>query len=301
MKYAIALDIGGTKVEGVLFNNKFKQLKKKRVYFEKQKSSSAVNLSRQKVLNIFCDLINELKIGKKIVGIGISIPDVITKDGSISGTSKILSLSNFKLGNYLKKKYKCKINVNNDSDCFAYGEAKFGAGKNYQNVIGVILGTGIACGIVIEHKSYTGTTGSCGEFGHNTLNPLGPKERHGFVGTPESYAGGPDLTRNYFKYGGKNKNADPKYIYNTTELAAKKARKDALNYFGIGLASLVNILNPGIIILGGGQSNLPIYREINKLTKKYTIDGLRKNVKIVKNKLGDSAGIYGAAALIFEK
>ena len=63
----------------------------------------------------------------------------------------------------------------------------------------------------------------------------------------------------------------------------------------------MNTLNPGIIILGGGQSKLPIYREINKLTKKFTVDGLRKNVKIVKNKLGDSAGVYGAAALVFNK
>jgi predicted NBD/HSP70 family sugar kinase len=62
----------------------------------------------------------------------------------------------------------------------------------------------------------------------------------------------------------------------------------------------MNILNPGIIILGGGQSNLPVYERLNKLTKKYTIDGLRKNVKIVKNELGDSAGVLGAAALVFQ-
>jgi fructokinase len=301
MKYAIVLDIGGTKVEGVLFNDKFKQLKKKRVYFKKQNSSSTVNISKQKILKIFCNLIDELKIGKKILGVGISIPDVITKKGAIVGTAKLLALSNYNLKNYLKKKYKCKITVNNDADCIAYGEAKLGSGKGFQNVIGVIFGTGIGAGIIIEGNLYTGTTGSCGEFGHTTHNLNGPKERHGFIGTPESYAGGPDLTRNYLKYGGKNKNANPKYIYNANEPAAKKAKKDALTYLAIGLAGLMNTLNPGIIILGGGQSKLPIYREINKLTKKFTVDGLRKNVKIVKNKLGDSAGVYGAAALVFNK
>jgi len=299
MPNVVALDIGGTKIEGALFNARYKQLKKMRVKFEKKKSESVVNLSRKVVLGMITDLIDELKKGINISGIGISIPDVITKDGSFAGTAKITALSRFSLGKYLRKKYCCKVSVNNDADCIAYGEAKLGAGKGYRNVIGIIWGTGIGAGLVVEGNIYSGTTGSAGEFGHNVLDPKGPAERTGQKGTIEAYSGGPDLIRLYRKFGGKKKDATPKTLYRMKEPAAKKVTKIALEKLCIGLAGLMNTLNPGVIIMGGGQSNLPVYKELNRLTKKYTFEPLKKYVKIVKNKLGDSAGIYGAAALAF--
>jgi len=295
MKHVIALDIGGTKIEGALFDEKFREKGKHRIYFPKKGSSSTVNLPRKQVLAIICEMVDTLKKGG-INGIGVSIPDVIDDKGTIVGTSKIKALDYFELGTFLKKKYRCRVTVNNDADCFAYGEAKLGAGKGYKNVIGIIFGTGIGSGIIINGELYIGSTGSCGEFGHNVLNPKGPNERNGFIGTVEAYAGGPDIIRNYLKHGGKNKKISTAEIYESKERAAKKAISEALEYLSRGLASLMNILNPGIIVIGGGQSNRPIYRELNRLTKKYTIDGLRRYVKVVKNKLGDSAGIYGAAA-----
>jgi len=300
MSYAVALDIGGTKIEGVLFNDKYKQLKKKRVYFRKKKSESVVRMSKKEVLDMIYNLVTELKTGVRIKGIGISFPDVITKDGSISGTSKIGALSNFALGKYLKRKFKCKIKIANDADCFALGEQKLGAGKGYCNVIGIIYGTGIGSGIILEGNIYSGTTGSAGEFGHNVIDPNGPRERTGLRGTVEAFAAGPNLVRNYIVAGGKIKDPDPRKIFYSKESIARKVMNLSLNRFAIGLASLMNILNPGIIVIGGGLSNLPVYKQLNSLTKRYTMDGLRKHVKIVKNRLGDSAGVHGAASLVFD-
>lgn len=299
MQYAVALDIGGTKIEGVLFNERYTQLRKQRVYFEKSAAQQYVTTPRKKVLATIVNLITELKKGYRIKGIGISIPDVITNDGSIKGTSKIRALSNFALEEYLKKVFKVTVKVKNDADCFALAEQRFGAGKGYKNVIGIIYGTGIGAGIIINRQIYSGSTGSSGEFGHNIVDPSGPVDRIGFKGTVEAYAGGPDLIRNYKRIGGKMKDAHPQKIFRSKEAAANKAMSQAIEKLSVGLAQLMNILNPGIIVIGGGQSNLPVYRQLNTLTKKYTIDGLRKNVKIVKNKLGDSAGVYGAGALIF--
>ena len=138
MPNVIALDIGGTKIEGVLFNQHFKQLRKNRVYFVKKKHESVVKMSKKAVLKMICDLVSELKAGRKIIGIGVSIPDVITSDGSIAGTSKIRALDYFALGKYLRKKFRCDVSVHNDADCFALGEAKLGAGKGHINVIGII-------------------------------------------------------------------------------------------------------------------------------------------------------------------
>ncbi len=300
MRYAIALDIGGTKIEGVLFNDRFRQLKKKRVYFKKKKYESVVSMPKKDVLGMMTGLIDELKT-ERIHGIGISIPDVITKDGSFAGVSKIKSLSKFPLGKYLREKYRCKVTVNNDADCIAYGEARLGAGKGHKNVIGIIWGTGIGAGLVLEGKIYSGTTGSAGEFGHNIVDPSGQKERLGLKGTVEAFAGGPDLVRIYKRMGGRIRNPDPKKIYSSKERIAKKASSLSLSRLAIGLAGIMNLLNPEVIVMGGGQSNLPVYKELNRLTRQYTYPALRKYVRVVKNRLGDSAGIYGAAALVFDK
>ena len=300
MEYVIALDIGGTKIEGVLFNNRFKKIKKERVYFKKDKVESVVRMTKKEVLGLICNLILTLKEGKKIAGIGISIPDVITKEGSIAGTSKIGCLSNFPIAKYLKKKFKCKVIAANDADCFALAEQRLGAGKGCKNIIGIIYGTGIGAGIIIEGKIYAGSTGSSGEFGHNVVDPRGLRERIGLRGTVESFAAGPNLVKDYINAGGKIKDPDPIKIFYSKERKAKQVMDESLEMFSVGIASLMNILNPEIIVIGGGLSNLPVYRQLNRWTKKYTVDGLRKHVKIVRNKLGDSAGAYGAAVLVLD-
>lgn len=300
MKYAVALDIGGTKIEGVLFDASYRQIKKKRVNFAKNKADSSVKISRQEVLDMISDLIVELKQGRKISGIGISIPDIITKDGAISGGSKIKCLSDFAIAAYFRKKFRCRVEAANDADCFALGEAKAGAAKNCKNVVGVIWGTGVGAGIVIDGKRFSGTTGSAGEFGHNVIDPNGPKERTGLRGTVEGFAGGPNIIRNYKKQDGRMKSPDILDLYKSEEPAAKKAMDSAIEHLSIGLASLMNIINPDIIFIGGGLSNLPVYAQLNKRTRKYAFSAIKKSVKIVKNKLGDSAGVYGAAALVLD-
>ena len=299
MEYAIALDIGGTKIEGALFNNRFKKIKEKKVYFRKKISASIVRMTKKEVLGLICNIISHLKEGRKIEGIGISIPDVITKEGSIAGTSKIEALSRFGLAKYLKKKFRCKVIAANDADCFALAEQRLGAGKGCKNIIGIIYGTGIGAGIIIEGKIYAGSTGSSGEFGHNVVDPSGLRERIGLRGTVESFAAGPNLVKDYINAEGRIKDPDPIKIFYSKERKAKQVMDESLEMFSVGIASLMNILNPEIIVIGGGLSNLPVYRQLNRWTKKYTVDGLRKYVKIVKNKLGDSAGVYGAAALVF--
>ena len=305
MVYAIALDIGGTKIETALLDHKHRLCEKKRIYFNKDSSDPRVKLKKREVLKLICLAIDKFyhdaRYNSRIYGIGISIPDVIDKRGNIVGTSKLDALSDFSLGRYLAKKYGRKVTVNNDADCFALGEAIIGAGKGYQNVIGVIWGTGIGAGIIFDKKIYAGSTGSAGEFGHNVIDPDGPKERNGLRGTVEAFCGGPNVVKNYKAAGGRLKNPTPREIFLSKEKAAKQTINSAITHLSIGLASLMNMLNPGVIVMGGGLSNLPVYKQLNKETRKYTIDGLRKHVRVTRNKLGDSAGIYGAAIKVFQK
>lgn len=299
--HAIALDIGGTKLYGVLVDRSYKILEKKLIRYKKSPSDPTVPIPRREILTMINSTISELGQGRSIKGIGVSIPDVISADGSIVGTSKISSLSDYPLGKHLKKKYSFRVTVNNDADCFALAEQKLGAGRDCRHVVGVIWGTGIGAGIVIGSRIYSGSQGSAGEFGHNIVDPGGPRERTGLRGSVEAFAGGPNIVRNYLKLGGRNRSANPKDVLCSNEPAARKARRLALHNLSVGLAGLYNVLGPDIIVVGGGLSNMPFYQELNRLTKRYTVDAIRSKVKIVKNRLGDTAGVYGAAARVFEK
>jgi len=293
MPNAIALDIGGTKIEGVLFNEKYKELKKERILFNR-------NAPQKEILRIIFNIISNLKTNK-LNGIGISIPDHVSPSGKLSGMCKIKSIRNLSLRSILQKKYKCKVIVQNDADCFAVAEHFLGAAKGADTSIGVIIGTGIGSGIILKDQLYLSKRGSAAEFGHNVINPSGPKCRCGLNGDIESFAAGPNLVRNYKAKGGKLKNPDPKIIFLSKEKAAKDSVKEALEALAIGISSLINIFDPDIIVLGGGLSNLSLTEKLIALTKKYTMIDFRNNFKIVKNKLGDSAGVYGAAYLIFNK
>lgn len=297
-KYVIAFDVGGTKIEAALFDSNFNKLKKEVLFFNKKQSDTIINLSRREVLSFFCGMIDRLRKGYDVVGIGISYPDIIFRDNSIFGLSKIKALRGFNLANYLEKKYKIRSVIANDADCFALAEQRLGAGKGCKNMVGIIVGTGVGCGIIINGFPYVGSVGSGGEFGRNIVNPLGHKDRVGFSGSVESYVGGPEIVKNYLRAGGKIKNITPFDIFASKEEAARKVVADWFKYLGIGLASIVNFLNPEVIVMGGGLSNLPIYQRLNKSTKKYTINEFSEYIKIIKNKLGDSGGIYGAAILI---
>jgi fructokinase len=300
VRYAIALDVGGTKIEGVLFNERYRQVRKERVYYDKESHRASVNIPRKKLLATFDDLITRLKKGHRITGIGISTPGVVSPEGKIDAGTKVKAFRSFNIAKYFSKKHKTTCIVKNDADCFALGEQARGAGKGFKNVIGVIYGTGIGAGIIINGLPYSGSHGSAGEFGHNVLDPNGPQCRCGLKGDVEAFAAGPYLIRHYRKAGGKMKDPDPRKIYFSKEKAAKRVMAESLEMFAIGLASLVNIFDPDRIILGGGLSNLPIYSKLNRLVKRYAKVGLKQHVRIVKNKLGDSAGIYGAAALAFK-
>jgi fructokinase len=290
MHYVIALDIGGTKIEGALFDSRYRQIKKLRV-------PSPTTAPRAKVLATITGLIDTLKI-RKIRGIGISFPSCVLAGGRIPTVTKILCLRNFKLQDYLKRKYRCRVVVANDADCFALGEHRMGAARGAHSSFGLIWGTGVGGGFIINDAICTGKRISAGEVGHNVVNPHGPKNEVGMQGDIESYAGGRCVVRNYILAGGKLKNPTTRTIYFSHEPIAQRVMDDAIDKLSLLCSHIVHTLCPDVIVLGGGLSNLPAYARLNALTKKYTWKNMRPYVKIVKNKLGDSAGIYGAAVLV---
>jgi len=286
MKYAIGVDIGGTKIEAILANQKGKILDRYRTLTESHKP-------KKQILNNIFKAISKVKT-KKIAGIGVGIPG-ISKKGKIVLISNIPKFKNLNLQHLLEKRFRIPVKLENDANCFALAEFLFGAGKRTTNMVGVIIGTGVGGGIIINKKLYSGN-GFAGEIGHTIIDPSGIRDNCGNIGDLESWCSGPHIVQHYKKEGGKMNAPDPQKIFAGGDPVARKIKQQTIQKLSVGLANIANTFDPDIIVLGGGVSNLQFYSQINKEAKIYVKSN---RIKVVKNKLGDSSGVLGAAALSF--
>jgi len=283
----IGIDFGGTKIEGILLDKNFNIIRRKRV-------STPYNYNS--ILNAIKDLIFNLKIeSNNLTTIGIGIPGTYSlKTGIIthSNTSCIIG-KNFQKN--LEDLIGQKILIENDANCFALSESKMGAGKNFNVVLGIIIGTGVGSGIVINGKILKGKNNFSGEWGHHSIFPDGKLCYCGRRGCLDQYISGPSLEKNWTELTGK-KESLPNIIQNIVGQEALEWKTNFLKFFGIGMANIINILDPDIIVLGGGISNISfLYDEgiksVNKELSYHT------DTPIVKNQLGDSSGVFGACLL----
>lgn len=299
---AISIDLGGTKIEGALVNDKGSILEKLRVPTE-------AYLGRDEVLENIESVISKLFSEKQrdVKGIGLSMPGFINNEGNVSFPGGTLDcLRGFNLKRHLEKKFNLPVIIENDANCFALAESVHGAGKNGKVIVGVIWGTGIGGGIIIDGKVFSGAGGAAGEFGHMVIEPSLSKGRKcscGQYGCLENLASGSAISEIYQENGGKIRNANVREIYDSKEKVAKKTISSAIHYMAVGIADMVHILNPDVIVFGGGVSNLPksVYDKIEKEVYKYTMKQINENLKIMKYEISDSAGVIGAAMLVFDR
>ena len=286
----LAVDIGGTKIETAIIGMSGNIKKKSRIKTEAKKG-------KEKVIKNLVDSINRMKI-ESITKVGISLPGYTDNEGKIlfgGGTLKFLKGVNLK--SVIKKHTGLDAYIENDANCFALAEHFFGAGKGYKNMVGVIIGTGVGGGIIINNELVKGVGGSAGEFGHMIIDASSRiRCGCGNYGDFEALCSGPGIIKRFHKLGGENKIKSPDEVFKSESYAARRTKKQTIRYIAVGLANLANTLDTEAFILGGGVSNLSFYKDIRKEFKKYALDS-KKNVKILKNKLGDSAGIIGAAVL----
>jgi fructokinase len=189
-----------------------------------------------------------------------------------------------------------EIVMENDANCFALAESLLGSAKGYDVVFGVIMGTGIGGGIVINGTLHKGRTNIAGEWGHHTLRPYGNECYCGKQGCVETYISGPALEKRWLELTRK-KEPLQSIIQDLSDEKAKQWKKEFLENFGISLANVIDILDPDIIVLGGGVSNIPfLYDEGKKAVYDKVFSDLIET-PILKNSLGDSAGVFGACLL----
>ncbi len=287
----IGIDLGGTKIEGILLDDKLNVIERTRIPTQQEKGYKSI-------IDSIVSLVDALKTkSNDTVSIGVSAPGAISKKTGLIKNSNTQCLIGMPLKEDLQQALNQEIAIDNDANCFTIAEATLGAAKGHNVVFGVIMGTGVGGGIVINGNVHRGRTYIAGEWGHHTLRIDGNKCYCGKLGCVETYISGPALEKRWAKLSGKTESLASiiKNIDDTT--IGIQWKKEFLENFAIGLANVIDILDPDVIVLGGGVSNIPfLYDE----GRDYVYDKVFSDLvetPILKNQLGDSAGVFGASLL----
>ena len=189
MTTSIGIDIGGTNIHGILISSDGRVIKRHR-------NKTQADKPTKRIISNIINTIDAL-VENNVVGIGLSIAGVVDKQGKFLFSPNIPSFKGLNIKNDLKKRFKIKVCQENDANCFAIAEHTYGAGKNRKSMVGLIVGTGIGGGIILEHKLYKGLHGFAGEFGHSIIDPSGPKCSCGLNGDFESLFSGHNIVKRY--------------------------------------------------------------------------------------------------------
>jgi len=286
--HKIGIDLGGTKIEGILLDEKYNTIQRKRIETHQENGYDSIVKS-------IISLINELKAktGEE-TSFGICTPGVIDANSGLVKNSNTQCLIAMPLKIDIEKALGSQIVMENDANCFALAESLLGSAKGYDIVFGVIMGTGVGGGIVINGTLHKGKTNIAGEWGHHTLRPDGNECYCGKQGCVETYISGPALEKRWLELTGKKES-----LQSIVSMASSSAqwKKEFLENFGISLANVIDILDPDVIVLGGGVSNISFLYDEGKEAVYDKVFSDLVDTPILKNSLGDSAGVFGACMI----
>ena len=289
----IGIDLGGTKIEGVVLDDDGNELLKKRVVTPQADGYRAI-------LNAVAQLVEQLEAetgGRCSVGIGT--PGAISTVTGCMKNSNTVCLNGQPLLGDLQTLLNRPLRIANDANCFALSEALDGAGKGYGVVFGVIMGTGVGGGVVFNGQLHAGCQHIGGEWGHNILEREGPDCYCGHKGCVETLISGPGLAADYRRHGGDSAltAGDIVELAAQGDALAEAAMQRFFDRYGRALAMVVNILDPNAIVLGGGLSNVDrLYTEGRERLAHYVFND-EFITPVLKNVHGDSSGVRGAAQL----
>ena len=316
IKYAIGVDLGGTSIKLGIVTNTGRLVKKITVRTEAEKGPKKVIENIKVGIKELTGIRNNEKY--KIQGIGIGCPGVVTPGkGIVEKPPNLPGWVKVNIGEIIRKEFGKKVFVDNDANAAAIGELIFGSGRKYRSFIMITLGTGVGGGIVINKKIYHGDFGAAGEIGHISIDYNGPKCNCGSYGCIEAYAGNQYLrerVRTELKKHPESKmwklinNDLSKVSPRNVQLAAEngdafaKSVIDELGmHLGSAFASLCNVLDISVFIIGGGIAGFgkPLFDSIKKTIANRVMGPIRPRVRVLPAKLKNDAGVKGASALVF--
>lgn len=287
------IDLGGTKIEGVIIDTSGKVIFRERIATEQEKGYQQILSNLSKLYRLMCE-----QADHRVHSLGIGTPGAISAKTGFLKNSNTLCLNGALTRSELEDLFNHPLRVENDANCFALAEASMGAGKNKETVFGVIMGTGCGGGLVFNQKLHSGPQAIAGEWGHMSIDPAGLQCYCGNRGCVETLISGGGL-ENLFSE--KNGYHEPLYkiveLFHSGDKKAEVLMSEFFKNFGRSMANLINIIDPDIIVLGGGVSNIDeIYTEGLREVERYVFND-ELTTPIVKHQLGDSAGVLGAALI----
>jgi len=311
----IGIDLGGTKIEAAIIDAEGRPRWRQRLPAVTSKTNN-LEEAYQQTLNIVATLLQQAERAEPTIKnfpLGMGTPGAECANGAMKNCNSIW-LNGRTLRRDLENKLQRSVRLANDANCFALAEAHMGVARNAGSVFGVILGTGVGGGLVVNGQLHQGVNHIAGEWGHNRLPMALPEKERGKNEIPElvqqracycgrfncveTYLSGPGLSRSYFLASNHQCSAE--------EVIQKKEQGDAvacevwqqyLQQLARSLAQVINIIDPAVIVLGGGLSNVSsLYKEVPQYWQPYIFSDEINN-KLMKAELGDSAGVFGAAWL----
>jgi fructokinase len=300
--FRIGIDLGGTKIEGIVLDEEAIRLRqgfdatslfRKRVETQQEKGYAHI-LSRIK--GLYDELVAGIQGAPHTFGIGT--PGAVSPRTGFLKNSNTLCMNSQPLKPELERILNRKIEIQNDANCFAMAEALHGAGRGKKLVFGVIMGTGCGGGIVHQGEVITGPQAIAGEWGHMSIAPDGPLCYCGQRGCVETFISGGGLEARYAEQFGKKRSfKEIVQDYYAGDAKTAEFMKIFFRNFGRSMANLIDVLDPDVVVLGGGVSNFDaLYTEgVAEVAKQVFSDCFE--TPIVKHHLGDSAGVIGAALI----
>ncbi len=313
LQYAIGVDLGGTTIKTGLVSSDGKIIVQSKYPTLGDHGPKAVIGQIQRSIE---EVFPSAK-GKKLRGIGIGSPGIVDEEGGIvKDPPNFAEWHNVPLGNAVKKIFKQHVRVENDANVAAIAEAKFGAGKRHPNFLFVIWGTGVGGGIILDGKIYRGPFGGAGEIGHVCIDYKGLQCNCGAAGCVEAYVGQRYLSQRTVErlkshpeslilalVNGDVSKVEPKLISDAAlkgDTLAREIFMEAGTLLGVALGSVLNTVDLRVIIIGGGISAAGdfVFTAIKKSVQSHVMKPMRQDITVLPAKLGNSAGILGAAGLV---
>ncbi len=292
-RYAVGVDLGGTKVEACLADET-------RMILARKRRPSEPGLGRERVVQNVLELIAETAGAARFEAVGMGTPGTYHPgDDIMYGAPHTPLYEKPGLISLLRSKLPVPLIIENDADCLALAEFFAQCHGRYSTVMAVILGTGMGSGLVLGNRLHRGPNGNAGEIGHTSIAIDGRPCECGRKGCGEAYLSGPSLGRRYAELAGPCLPPDEIFErFKQGEPHARRVFEESFRIMGELFANCVNVLDLEAIILGGGVSNIPLwYEHVPPVMDKALFGIPGRKIPILKAVLGDSAGVLGAAYL----
>ncbi|AAM71256.1 MAG TPA: sugar kinase [Chlorobaculum sp.] len=293
------IDLGGTKIEGVILDSELRPLIRHRIPTGQEQGYGHILMQIKSLVGTMAEK-SGLGLPEKI---GIGTPGRADGSDGVISNSNTICLNGMPLLRDLQEALRLEVVIDNDANCFALAESMLGAGRDEMarpgaTAFGIILGTGVGGGIVRDGRIIRGAHGIAGEWGHNPLPGEHAACYCGRRGCVETVVSGPALERHYAALSGRKASLQEIAASTGRDRFARQTIERLVSKFGVALATVINILDPDLVIIGGGVGNIrQLYSPEARQAIAANVFNRSFDIPLLPPMLGDSAGVFGAALL----